>query len=72
MKLIQMIIVTSTYLTIAIAIMVFIQGLVYQLSGKKVNLWNKAVNFVHRHFGINTNDRRKLKYVEVKEYRKVG
>lgn len=71
MQLIQMIIVFSIYLTVAIIIMAFIQGLVYQLSGKKVNLWKKAVNFVHRHLGINTNDRRKLKYLKVEKYKKV-
>ena len=47
MKLIQMIIVSSTYLISAIAIMIFIQGFVYQASGKRVSIWNYLVNLFH-------------------------
>ena len=69
MKLIQMIIVTSTYLTIAIAIMVFIQGFVYQVFG--FSIYNELVKYVNRQ-AKNTNDRRKLKYTQIEECRKVG
>lgn len=72
MKLIQMIIVSSTYLIVAIAIMAFIQGFVYQASGKKINLYKMLMRRVHRYLRVNTNDRRKLKYTQIEECRKVG
>lgn len=75
MKLIQMIIVTSTYLTIAIAIMIFIQGFVYQASGKRVSIWNYLVNLFHKllyETVESTNNKRKLRYTKCEIYRKVG
>lgn len=75
MRLIQMIIVSSTYLISAIAIMVFIQGFVYQASGKRVSIWNYLVNLFHKllyETVESTNNKRKLKYTKFKEYRKVG
>lgn len=75
MKLIQMIIVTSTYLTIAIAIMIFIQGFVYQASGKRVSIWNYLVNLFHEllyETVEEVNNKRKLRYTKFKEFRKVG
>lgn len=69
MKLIQMMIVFSTYLTVAIAIMIFIQGFVYRTT--KISIYNELIKYVDRQ-AKNTNDRRKLKYVEIEEYRKVG
>lgn len=71
MKLIQMIIVSSTYFLGTFAVMIFIQGFVYQVSGKKINLYKSIIKYVHRQ-AVNTNDRRKLKYTEIEEYRKVG
>ncbi len=75
MKLIQMIIVTSTYLISAIAIMIFIQGFVYQASGKRVSIWNYLVSLFHEllyETVESTNNKRKLKYTKCEIYRKVG
>ncbi len=71
MKLLQMIIVSSTYLISAILILGFIQGFIYQVSGKKINLYKSIIKYIHRQT-INTNDRRKLKYTEIEECKKVG
>ncbi len=75
MKLIQMIIVSSTYLISAIAIMIFIQGFVYQASGKRVSIWNYLVNLFHEllyETVEEVNNKRKLRYTKFKEFRKVG
>ncbi len=69
MKLIQMIIVSSTYLIAILAIMIFIQGGVYRMT--KISIYNELMKCVNRQ-AKNTNDRRKLKYVKIEEYRKVG
>ncbi len=69
MNLIQMIIVFSTYLTVAIAIMIFIQGFVYRTT--KISIYNELVKYVNRQVK-NTNDRRKVRYTQIEKYRKVG
>lgn len=69
MKLIQMIIVLSTYLAVAIAIMIIVPGLIYQLTG--YSFWNEVCKWADRQ-AKNTNDRRKLKYTQIEEYKKVG
>lgn len=69
MKLIQMITVFSTYLTVAIAIMIIVPGLIYQLAG--YSFWNEVCKWADRQ-AKNTNDRRKLKYVKIQKCRKVG
>lgn len=75
MKLIQMIIVSSTYLIAILAIMVFIQGFIYQASGKRVSIWNYLVNLFHEllyETVESTNNKRKLRYTKCEIYRKVG
>lgn len=69
MKLIQMIIVSSTYFISAVLILAFIQGFIYRTT--KISIYNELMKNVNRK-AKNTNDRRKLKYVEVEEYKKVG
>lgn len=69
MKLIQMIIVSSTYLTVAVLVLVFIQGFVYQVF--RFSIYNELVKYADRQAN-NTNDRRKLRYTKLEKYRKVG
>ncbi len=69
MKLIQMIIVTSTYLAAILAIMVFIQGFVYQVFG--FSIWNWLMSLGHETVD-QVNNRRKLRYTKFKKYKKVG
>ncbi len=69
MKLLQMIIVSSTYLIAILAIMIFIQGFVYRTT--RFSIYNELVKYVNRQ-AKNTNDRRKLKYTQIEECRKVG
>jgi len=69
MKLIQMIIVSSTYLISAVLILAFIQGFVYQVFGFSIynflmGLCNETVE--------STNNKRKLRYTKCEIYRKVG
>ena len=73
MKLIQMIIVSSTYLTIAFVIMIFIQGFIYQAF--RFSIYNWIADLVHKLLYETveiTINRRKLRYTKIKEYRKVG
>ncbi|MCI8965562.1 MAG: hypothetical protein HFJ43_04345 [Clostridia bacterium] len=75
MLLIQMIIVTSIYLVAVVAIMIFIQGFVYQASGKRVSIWNYLVSLFHEllyETVESTNNKRKLRYTKCEIYRKVG
>ncbi len=69
MKLIQMIIVSSTYLISATAIMIFIQGFVYQTTG--FSIWDWLMSLGHETVE-STNNKRKLKYTKCEIYRKVG
>lgn len=69
MKLIQMIIVSSTYLIVAILILAFIQGFVYQVFG--FSIWNWLMSLGNETVE-ETNNKRKLKYTKFKEYKKVG
>jgi len=75
MKLLQLIIVSIMYMVLVIAIMIFIQGFVYQASGKRVSIWNYLVNLFHEllyETVESTNNKRKLRYTKCEIYRKVG